>query len=298
MDINLEYYKIFYYIGSCGGITAAARKLSLSQPAVSQALKQLEESAGTQLFVRNSKGVTFTREGEALYSYVSRGYELILQGEKVLEQMMDLETGEIHIGASDMTLQYYLLPHLEKFHSEFPNIKITVTNGPTPETLHYLKEGHIDFGVISTSGIQEHHFSSRKVREIEDIFVAGSKFKHLCGRKLAYEELSSLPLICLEKNTSTRTYIDGILKTYGVLCKPEFELATSDILVQFALRNMGIACVVRDFAEKYLESGELFALEFEKPIPKRHFYIVMDERNPRSSAAEKLLSVLKACPPL
>ena len=140
MDISLEYYRIFYYIGKCGSITAAAQELSLSQPAVSQGLKQLEEAAGTTLFIRTPKGVCFTSEGEALYSYVAHGYEAIRQGEKQLKQLLNLETGEIHIGASDMTLKYYLLPYLEWFHSAYPDIKITVSNAPTPETLEYLRE--------------------------------------------------------------------------------------------------------------------------------------------------------------
>ena len=67
MDINLEYYKIFYTIGICKSITAAAKYLSISQPAVSQGLKQLENQLGVTLFMRTSKGVNFTLEGEVLF---------------------------------------------------------------------------------------------------------------------------------------------------------------------------------------------------------------------------------------
>ena len=138
MDINLEYYKIFYTIGICKSITAAAKYLSISQPAVSQGRKQLENQRGVTLFMRTSKGVNFTLEGEVLFSYIKQGYELILQGEDRIMQMLNLKAGEIHIGASDMTLKFYLLPFLEKYHEKYPEIKITVTNGPTPETLKYL----------------------------------------------------------------------------------------------------------------------------------------------------------------
>ena len=70
-----------------------------------------------------------------LYSYVARGYEYIQNGEEKLMQMLNLSTGEIRIGASDMSLQYYLLPYLEQFHEKYPKIKITVSNATTPETL-------------------------------------------------------------------------------------------------------------------------------------------------------------------
>lgn len=293
MGINLEYYKIFYSIGVCGSITAAADYLSISQPAVSQGLKQLETQLGVSLFVRTSKGVNFTSEGEALFSYIKQGYELILQGEDRILQMLNLKAGEIHIGASDMTLEFYLLPFLEKYHEKYPEIKITVTNGPTPETLQYLQEGKIDFGVVSSPIKEEYDFHIEPVKEMEDVFVAGNKFLHLKEKCLCFQDLEKLPIICLEKNTSTRAFMDNFLSEKNVTIMPEFELATSDMIVQFALRNMGIASVVRNFADKYIKNGELFVLKFEKEIPKRNFCIVTKEHKIKSIAAENLLKNLK-----
>ena len=109
MQTNLEYYKIFYYVSKYNSISLAAEALSISQPAVSQAIKHLEKDLGCALFVRMAKGVRLTKEGEMLFSYVERGYEAILSGEKRLLEMLNLEKGEICIGASDMTLKYYLL---------------------------------------------------------------------------------------------------------------------------------------------------------------------------------------------
>lgn len=293
MDISLEYYRIFYYIGKCGSITAAAQELSITQPAVSQGLKQLEEAVGTVLFLRTPKGVRFTAEGQALYSYVSKGYESIRQGEKLLKQMLDMETGEIHIGASDMTLKYYLLPYLERYHADYPDIKITVSNAPTPETLEYLREGRIDFGVVSSPVKEDEGLKIWRVRRIEDIFIAGSRFSALKGKVLSYTELLKLPVLLLEKDTSTRAYIDAFLREQNVVCRPEFELATSDMLVQFARKNMGVAGVVKDFADEYMEDGEIFQLIFDRPVPERSFCIVMNSGIPHSAASAKLLDSMK-----
>ena len=98
MDINLDYYKIFYYVTKHHSITQAAEELSLSQPAVSQAVKNLESALGCSLFVRLSKGVRLTHEGEVLYQYVERGYESILAGERKLTEILGLLDGEICIG--------------------------------------------------------------------------------------------------------------------------------------------------------------------------------------------------------
>ena len=293
MISNLEYYKVFYYVAELGSLTLASAELSISQPAVSQALKQLEEALGTKIFVRASRGIRLTPEGESLYSHVKKGYEEIRLGEKKLKEMMNLESGELRIGASDMTLQFYLLPYLEKYHEKYPHIKVTVTNAPTPETLELLKAGKIDFGIVSTPFHENSDFSVLKVKEIEDCFVAGRKFIQYKNRMLDLQELEKLPIISLEKNTSTRTYMDEFLKKNGVEMHPEFELATSDMIVQFALRNLGIGSVMKEFANDELESGRLFELRFNKIIPKRQICVVTETKLPASRAAKELLSMLK-----
>ncbi len=292
MNVNLEYYKIFYYVTKCGSFTAAAEELCISQPAVSQAIKLLENNLGSSLYIRTQKGVKLTPEGEVLFSYISRGYDTMMLGETKFKKMIDLETGEIRIGASDMTLQFYLLKFLEEFHMKYPNIKVTVTNGPTPETLEYLYEGKIDFGVVSAPFQAKPEVHIKEVQSIKDVFVGGKGFKALQDKELEYKDLEQLPIICLEKNTSTRAYMDEYLKENGVVLEPEFELATSDIIVQFTLRNLGIGSVVRNFAEKYIGSGELFELKFKKEIPHRNFCIVTSDKNPISTAAKELLGML------
>ena len=293
MNANLEYYKIFYYVAKELSITGAARKLCISQPAVSQAVKQLEQALGIELFTRRAKGVSLTSAGALLYTYVKNGYETILAGEEQLSKMMNLEYGEVRIGASDMTLQFYLLPYLEKFHQLYPEIKVTVTNAPTPQTIAHLYQGKIDFGVVTGPFTAESRLEISRVRSIQDVFVAGEKFSALKNKKLEYQNLMELPLICLEKDTSTRKYIDAYLEKNMVEVVPEFELATSDMIVQFAIRNLGIGCVVEDFAKSYIKSGELIQLDFKKQIPKRDMCVIIDRHSTMSVAATKLKELLE-----
>ncbi len=292
MDINLEYYKIFYYVGIAGSISGAANKLCISQPAVSQAVKQLETALGTSLFVRQSKGVTFTAEGEVLFSYIKQGYEYMLLGESKLKQLLDMDKGEVRIGASDMTLRYYLLNHLETFHGKYPNIKVSVTNAPTPETLQYLSEGKIDFGIVSGPVEAAEWLSVSPVKDIQDVFIAGSRFQKLCGKKLHFKQLEKLPVVCLEQNTSTRKYVDDFLRENGVVITPEFEIATSDMIVQFVLKNFGVGCVVKEFARDFLDSGEIFELRFHKEIPVRQICVAMNEKMPMSNAGKHLYEMM------
>ena len=293
MISNLEYYKVFYYVAKTGSVTEAAKELALSQPAVSQSVRQLEKQLGVPVFQRVARGVKLTAEGEMLYEFVKKGYEQIELGVEKVRQMQNLELGEIRIGASDMTLQFYLLPYLEQYHERYPGIKVTVTNAPTPETLQFLEEGKIDFGIVSTPFEEVPGLTVIPVREIEDVFVAGRRFIAYKNRTLDLQELEHLPMISLEQNTSTRRYMDSFLAENEVHIQPEFELATSDMIVQFALRNLGVGCVVKDFAKAEEESGRLFELRFNKIIPKRHFCVVLNNKIPLPAAAKKLLEIME-----
>ena len=282
MRADPAYYRTFLVIAREGSVSAAAKALSVSQPAVSQQLKNLEESFGTPLFVRTARGMKLTREGEVLFSYVSRGMDLLETGEQMILRMQNLDLGD-------------LLPYLETFHEQYPKIKVSVSNAPTPETLENVRSGTIDFGVVS-GPLQEEDAAGMEalpVRTIRDIFVAGEKFAKLKNRQISLHALSHLPLIVLEKNTSTRRYVDSVLQQYGVSVSPEFELSTSDMIVQFAKRNLGVGCVVEDFAEEAMERGELFPLLFTEKIPERRFYVAARKEEPLPAAARKLLAMIR-----
>lgn len=292
MDGNLEYYKVFYYVAKEKSLTRAAELLNISQPAVSQSMKLLEANLKAKLFLRTARGVRLTPEGEILYDYVKGGYEQITHGEQVLSKLKNLEAGELHIGASDMTLEFYLLPFLEKYHEKYPDIKVRITNAPTPETLRNMAEGSVDLCLVSTPFDASEGVEVRPVREIEDIFVAGRKYTQLKNHMTDFKELLDYPIISLERNTSTRRYMDELLAQNDVVLNPEFELATSNMIVQFALRNLGVGCVVRDFAQPQIDSGKLFEIRFNKMIPKREICVVTNKKLPTSYAAKGLLDLL------
>ena len=279
MTANLEYYRVFYYVARCSSVTKAAATLSLSQPAVSQSIRQLEKALGSSLFVRSARGISLTAEGKILYEYVEKGYSAFLAGEKRLLQMQNLECGEITIGASDMTLRFFLLPYLERFHEKYPGVRFQITNGPTPATMGLLKEKKIDFGVVS---------GPLEKRE----GVPGRNFLEYTRQKQPLSVLEKVPLIMLDQDTSTRRYVQRFLEQRKVFVHPEFELATSDIIVQFALRNLGVGSVVRDFAKKELDSRELIELKLEEQLPQREFFVVTEEKGGSSLAAQELLRML------
>jgi LysR family cyn operon transcriptional activator len=126
---NLELYKSFYYVVKTGSLTKAAEHMHVTQPSVSYSIKQLEEQIGIPLFVRKSKGVSLTKEGEALFQHVDSAFASLTMGEKKMEQYRNLHCGEVKIGTSDTLCKYCLLPHLESFNRSYPDIKIQLSHG-------------------------------------------------------------------------------------------------------------------------------------------------------------------------
>jgi len=260
----------------------------VSQPAISLAIKQLESTLNVKLFFRTRHGVNLTAEGRLLYEYVNQGCNIIRAGEEKLKEFETLETGEISVGASDMTLRFFLLPFIERFHKDFPLLKIKISNAPTPETLRHLKEGQIDFGVISEPFDKDNvNFKFKPVKSVRDILIAGENFKDI--QELQAKDLAKFPFIVLERGTSTRLYIEQYLKDNNSQVTPEIELGTSDLLIEFIKRGMGIGFILEDFVTSELANGTLYKINLTPEIAPRQFYIVTHAKLPMTSAAKKLL---------
>jgi molybdate transport repressor ModE-like protein len=112
MPARLELYRVFREVAESGSVSAAARSLYVSQSAVSQSIRQLEQQLQTRLFERSSRGVSLTADGKLLYEYVSKAIDLIGSGEEKLSKARALELGHLAIGASDTLTRRYLLPYL------------------------------------------------------------------------------------------------------------------------------------------------------------------------------------------
>ncbi|MDT3428908.1 DNA-binding transcriptional LysR family regulator [Paenibacillus forsythiae] len=291
MEINLEWYRVFYWTAKTGSLSKAAERLYITQPAVSHTIKRLEGRFGGQLFFRTTKGVTLTAEGEVLLRYVEQAFNLVEIGERAIADMHSLNSGEINIGASDTLCKYYLLPCLEHFHEQYPGIRIHVTNRTTPETLALLKEGKIDFGIVNLPA-SDKQIDFRRSISIQDCLVGGKAFFKLAEGMLELNAINNYPLLLLEPGGSTRSFIDEYTASNGVRIAPEFELGSIDLLVQFAIRGFGLAFVIRNYVADELAAGQLVEIPLNPPIPMRHIGIASLRGVPLSAAARAFLSLL------
>ncbi len=291
MAADLELYRVFCTVAHCGSLSHAARELYISQPAVSQAMRRLEDSLGCSLFTRTSRGITLTSEGRMLYGYADRAVSLVSAAEDKLNRMRTLQSGGLMIGASDTLCQYFLLPYLEKFHGEYPEVQLQVTNRTTPETVELLKIGKVDIALVNLP-IEGEALCVRECLEVHDVFVAAERFSHLRGQKVPFDVLAREPLVLLEQASNSRKYLDDFATQHGITLHPEIELSAHSLLVQFASIGLGIACVTEEFAREALDSGALFEIELETPMPARAIGLISLDGVPLSAAAHRFIEIL------
>lgn len=292
MDISFELYKVFYHVASSLSFSEASGRLFISQSAVSQSVKLLEEKMKCKLFIRNTKQVRLTPEGELLYKHVEQAFNFIKAGERSVEEIHSLKQGEIRIGASDTICRYYLLPYFKEFTRQYPKIKIRVTNRTSPRCIELLKNGSVDLVVVNLPERPDKQLLVRKVAKIQDVFIAGKNYGFLKNRELEIEDLQEYPLLMLEKNTTTRDFIDELLIRRGITIAPEIELGSIDLLVELAKIGLGISFVVKEYIKKELAKDEVFVLNLTEKLPRRSVGIMTHKNIPVPMAAQKFIEMV------
>ncbi|WP_291581683.1 LysR family transcriptional regulator [Clostridium sp. UBA6640] len=290
---KLDLYKIFCQVAECESFSKASKILYMTQPAVSQSIMQLEKELDIRLFTRTPRGVNLTKEGQLLYEYTSSAINLISVGEKKLEEVKNLMVGDLQIGVGDTISRYFLLPFLEKFHSKYPNIKLKIINRTTLELCEMLKSGEIDIA-IGNLPIKDSSLEIRKCIDIRDVFVCGEKYKEKLSEPISFEELAELPLILLETNSNSRLYVEKYMLSKGIEIKPEIELGSHELLLEFAKINLGISCVIKEFSQEYLKNGLLYEVKLTEEIPKRSIGICFLKNISLSPSSTKFVEILES----
>ncbi len=292
MISKLDLYNVFCTVAKNESFSKAAKVLYLTQPAVSQSIRQLERELDTRLFNRTPKGVSLTSEGSLLFEYVNSAINLIDVGEEKISEFKNLTMGELKIGVGDTISRYFLLPYLEAFHMRYPNIKFTIANGTTSELCSILKSGGVDIAICNLP-IDDPTLEVRPCFEIQDTFVYGERFKKILAKPISLQELVKLPLIFLESNSNSRKYVEDHLQSKGIQIAPEFELGSHELLLEFARINLGIACVTKEFSQEFLSKGLLQEVQLHKKIPTRSIGFCYLKTVPLSPASTKFVELIE-----
>lgn len=292
MNPNLNLYHIFHTVAKCGNISAAANQLFISQPAISKSISRLEQNLGATLFIRSSRGVSLTPEGEILQKQIDNAFASIRQGEELLRKAGELGIGHLSIGVSTTLCRYVLLPCLRAFIHQNPHIRISVSCQSSNQTIKSLENGEIDIGLIGESA-KAGKLLFDPLREIQDIFVTTKTYLENLKKRMQIEHTgthesiySHATLLLLDKDNLSRQYVDRYLNREMIGNDRLIEVTTMDLLIEFARIDMGVACVISDFVKEDLENGKLIRLKSPVAIPRRKIGFAYGKtvRNNRAAA--------------
>ena len=287
MDINYELYKVFYYVATTLSFSEASKQLFISQSAVSQAIKTLEKKLDQTLFIRSTKRVQLTPEGEILLRHIEPAINLIQRGETQLVESISTG-GQIRIGASDTICRYFLVPYLERFHKDFPSTHIKVTNQTSMKCVELLESGQVDCIVINYPNSHLGNlYAMKKISSFKDVFVANQTYDELRNKKVTLGDLLNYPILMLEKQTTTSEFLHNLFQQHQLDLVPEVELTSNDLLLDLAKIGLGIAFVPDYCIPKV--SKDLFLVETVEELPSRELAIVYNNRVPVSKATLEFL---------
>lgn len=288
MNIKLEQYKIFNEAAATLSFSKAANHLYISQSAVSQAIHTLEKELNTQLFIRQSKGVILTKEGEILQQKISQALSLITDAENQLAHQHHLTKGELTIGAGDTISENYIMPYLVQFHQLYPAVTIKLINRTSLEIIDLLKNGQIEIGFINMPLFDE-SITIQECLQVHDIFVSKEQDQHI----YTPQDLSHESLILLEKTSNSRHFVDHYFSNVGLLLTPTIELGSHELLLEAAKNNLGKACVIKEFSQDELKQGLIHEVKLSQPIPKRSIGYAYLTRKTLTPASLKFIELIQ-----
>ena len=292
MNVNFEYYKIFYYVAKYNNFTKAAHALGSSQPNVTRAMNCLEQEINCILFVRTNRGVYLTPEGEKLYERVAAAMMQFQLAEEELLSCARLEHGSISIGASEIALNIYLLDRLKKFHITYPGVRLKLYNYSTPQAVQAVRNGEIDFAVVTTPIKLESPLKAMKLQKFQEILVAGNTFMALTKQTLLLSDLKKYPFICLGTGTTTYQFYNQLFLSKKVPFVPDIEAATTDQVLPLVKSELGLAFLPEIMARKAISNQEIFQVMLKDSIPMRYVSMVYDSKRSMSIAAQKWKKLL------
>ena len=287
MDINYELYKVFYHVATTLSFSEASRQLYISQSAVSQSVKTLEKKLGTPLFVRSTKNVQLTPEGETLLRHIEPAIQLIRQGENNILEAGSLGDGQLRIGATDTICRHLLIPYLNRYHKAYPKVHIRIINQTSLKCVDLLESGQVDLIVTNYPNSRlSSHTKLQTVLEFRDIFVANPDYFTMGKTPLSLENLLDYPILMLAAKSTTSEYLHQVFAAQGLKLLPEVELNSNDLLIDLAEIGLGIACIP-DYMLRNRPGLE--PVHLKTPLPARSAVIAHHEALQLSQAAQCFL---------
>jgi len=289
--MTIRQLEVFLAIAHAQSFSRAAERIHLSQPTLSEHMKELEEELGVPLFIRHSRSVSLTEPGRVFEDYATRVVSTLAAGRHAIAELDGLKRGSLVVGASTTPGTYVLPARIAKFRQQYPGITVALRIANSRAVEERVRDGEVDLAVIGghVLGPSERCVAAGIVDELQLIVPPDYPVKAgvLTPARLARERL-----LIREEGSATRQATERALRQAGVSFRPAMELDHTETIKRAVIAGLGVAFVSRYAVEDEVRSGRLRILNVQRMKVRRHFHVIHDERRPLSASARAFTAFL------
>ncbi|GAB2199340.1 LysR family transcriptional regulator [Sessilibacter sp. MAH4] len=264
MDVAVDYkaLKYFHEVAKLQSFTRAAESLKIAQPAVSMAIKRLEQDLGLMLFHRRDRQITLTDEGSRLYEQAQKILQTMADAELEMAELRGLEKGVVQLGTPSMLGSYHFPPLIMAFKHRYPSLNLSVHEGGAWQLQQMLERGELDLAIIESGDIPS-SLEARPILREEMLVVVGSEHPFAEKPTVNAEEFFSEELVIFRPGYFHRRILDQIAERAGIEPKISFETNLLPLIRAIVKQGFGISTLLKMAVEN---DPDLRTLSFEPPI--------------------------------
>jgi DNA-binding transcriptional LysR family regulator len=292
--MDLMQLEMFVAMVEEGSFHKAARRVFRTQPAVSIAIRKLEQEIEAPLFDRsNRNSYVLTDTGQLLYSYAKRLLNLRDEALTAIQELHNLQSGRIRIGANESTSLYLLPKIILAFRQQYPNVKIEVFRQISTKLPHELRERNLDFAIISFKPDDSDLEASPIMRD-ELVFIVSPRHR-LATRQLVHiKELGAESFIMHNVRSPSREKVIETFRRFQVPLNTRIEIATIETIKRFVAMELGVSFVPMMCVQEELARGELVIVPVEELRYERTLWLVRRRTDAHSHAAQAFMQVINS----
>ena len=292
MNISLRQFHAFVTAARLGSFTSAAKRLNISQPALTVQIRQLEEALGVRLFDRSTRVVKLTNIGRELAPTLERVLQEINVVMVHTRELAPHIKGTVAVGALPSVSSKLLPAVIAEFQNEYPGIVVRLRDVLAQRIVKMVKEEEVDFGIGTLRRPDpDIQFTPLLTDYLGVIFPAGHPVEHRMSITLDY--LATFPLILMDPETSVRDLVDRAFELIGKVAVPAFEAAYMSTAVALVKAGFGLTIQPSSAMELAISKGLKFRT-IKHPGLTRHIGVIRNTRRSLSPSAEAFIKIMIA----
>lgn len=289
--MNLHHLAVFNAIAETGGVSAAAERLHITQPAVSHQLKELEDRLGVVLFNRMPRGMQLTQAGSVLLDYARQIFALERSAETAIRDIASLKGGHVALGASNTVGTYFLPELLAAFRKRYPGITASLEVSNTDAIALGVSSHRLALGFVE-GPVDPKDLEIRQFHEDEIIAVAAPDHSLAKRKRIALKLFAKEPILIREAGSGTRNLIEQLFAERHLAPDHAMEIGNAEATKRAVVAGAGVACLSRLCVADELASGQLVALDIPELVVRRPLNMIQLKKRHIGPSAEAFIRVL------